>query len=164
MTDAGPDSLGKRLTRLPETLWNLLRAHCSIRTVEEGQQEPFKDAKPCTVLATAFARTVDRALQAYFALLKSTDHIQVVYVKGLTAKADVYFDKGQGTLKIHCRWVDYASTHHRSFCRSWSPSSLTNTNAQFFCCYVVEELLVQSIASIFKVYPTSRPAEIKSMR
>ncbi|CEJ62611.1 hypothetical protein PMG11_11108 [Penicillium brasilianum] len=101
---------------------NLLPAHCSIRTVEKEQQEPFKVAKPYTVPNTAFARIVDQALQAYFALLKFTDHIPVVYVKGLTNKADVYFGKGQ-----------------------------------------VEELLVRSIASMFKAHPKSRPAEIKFM-
>ena len=142
----------------------MLRAHCPIRTVEEEQQELFKDAKPCTVPDTTFARTVDRALRACFALLKFTDHIQVVYVRGSTGKVDVYFDKGQGMLKIHCRWLDFACTHHRSFCRPWSPSNLADTNAPFFCCHVVEELLVRSIASMFKAHPTARPAEMKFMR
>ncbi|KAJ5455484.1 uncharacterized protein N7458_003748 [Penicillium daleae] len=40
----------------------MLRAHCPIRTVEEEQQELFKDAKPCTVPDATFARAVDRAL------------------------------------------------------------------------------------------------------
>ncbi|CEJ62517.1 hypothetical protein PMG11_11014 [Penicillium brasilianum] len=158
------DSLGKRPTRLPDTLWHMLRAHCPIRTVEEEQQELFKDAKPCVVPDTTFARTVDRALRACFALLKFTDHIQVVYVRGSAGKVDVYFDKGHGTLKIHCRWLDFACMHHRSFCRPWSPSNLAGTNAPFFCCHVVEELLVRSIASMFKAHPTSRPAEMKFMR
>ncbi|OKP07003.1 hypothetical protein PENSUB_6120 [Penicillium subrubescens] len=43
--------------------------------VEEKQQELFKDAKPYVIPDTTFARTVDRALRAYFALLKFTDHI-----------------------------------------------------------------------------------------
>jgi hypothetical protein len=33
-----------------------------------------------------------------------------------------------------------------------------------FLCHVVEELLVRSIASMFKAHPTSRPAEMKFMR
>lgn len=94
------DSLGKLSTRLPETLWNMLRAHCPIRTIERGL---FKDAKPYTVPATAFARTVGRALRACFALLKFTDHIRVVYVKGSTAKVDAYFDKNKGMLNMNCR-------------------------------------------------------------
>jgi hypothetical protein len=105
------DSLGKRPVRLPDTLWNILRAHCPIRTVEEEQQGLFKDATPCTVPATIFARTVDRALRVYFALLKFTDHIQVVYVEGSTGKVNVYFDKGQGVLNIYCRCLDFACTH-----------------------------------------------------
>ncbi|KAF3399844.1 hypothetical protein F1880_008366 [Penicillium rolfsii] len=136
------DSLGKRPARLPDTLWHILRAHCPIRTVEEEQQELFKDAKPCAVPGTTF----------------------VVYVRGSAGKVDVYFDKRQGTLKIHCRWLDFACMHHRSFCRPWSPTSLADTNAPFFCCHVVEELLVRSIASMFKAHPTDRPAEMKFMR
>jgi hypothetical protein len=132
--------------------------------MEEEQQELFKDAKPCVVPDTTFARAVDRALRACFALLKFTDHIQVVYVEGSTGKVDVYFDKGQGVLKLHRRWLDFACTHHQSFCRPWSPSNLADTNAPFFCCHVVEELLVRSIASMFKVHPTARPAEMKVMR
>jgi hypothetical protein len=81
----------------------MLRAHCPIRTVEEEQQKQFKDAKPCILPDTIFVRAVDRALRACFALLKFTDHIQVVYVRGLAGKVDICFDKGQGTLKIHCR-------------------------------------------------------------
>jgi hypothetical protein len=142
----------------------MLRAHCPIRTVEEEQQEQFKDAKPCVVPDTTFARTVDHALRACLALLRFTDHIQVVYVRGSAGKVDVYFDKGHGTLKIHCRWLDFACMHHRSFCRPWSPTNLADTNAPFFCCHVVEELLVRSIASMFKAHPTSRPAEMKFMR
>jgi hypothetical protein len=88
----------------------------------------------------------------------------VVYVKFLTGKADVYYDKRRSTLKIRRRWLKYASTPHQSFCRSWSPSSLADINAPFFCCHVVKELLVRSIASMFKAHPTSRPAEIKFMR
>jgi hypothetical protein len=95
---------------------NMLRAH-PIRTVEEERQELFKGARPCAVPVTTFARTVDGALRACFALLKFTDHIQVVYVQGSTGKVDLYFDKGQGMLNIHCRWLDFACTHHRSFCR-----------------------------------------------
>jgi hypothetical protein len=141
----------------------MLRAHCPIRTVEEEQQEIFKDATPCPVPATTFTRTVDRALRACFALLKFTDHIQVVYVQGSTGKVDVYFDKGRGMLNIHCRWLDFACTHYRSFCRPWSPSNLADPNAPFFC-YVVEELLVRSIASMFKAHATARPTEMKFMR
>lgn len=74
------DSLGKRPARLPDTLWHILRAYCPIRTVEEEQQELFKDAKPCAVPDTTFASAVDRSLRACFALLKFTDYIQVVYV------------------------------------------------------------------------------------
>ncbi|OKP06059.1 hypothetical protein PENSUB_6510 [Penicillium subrubescens] len=136
------DSLGKRPARLPDTLWQMLRAHCPIRTVEEEQQKQFKEAKPCIVPDTTFARAVDRALRACFALLKFTDHIQVVYIRGLTGKVDIYFDKGQGTLKIHCRWLDFACMHHWSLCRPWSPTNLADTNAPFFCCHVVEELLI----------------------
>ncbi|KAJ5364961.1 uncharacterized protein N7496_010674 [Penicillium cataractarum] len=157
------DSLGKRPTRLPDTLWHMLRTHCPIRTVEEHLQELFEVAKPCTVPDTTFARAVDRALRACLALLKFTDHIQVVYIRGSAGNVDVYFDKGQGTLKIHCRWLDFACMHHRSFCRPWSPSKLADPNAPFFCCHVVEELLVRSIASMFKAHPTSRPAEMKFM-
>ncbi|OKP03201.1 hypothetical protein PENSUB_6905 [Penicillium subrubescens] len=90
----------------------MLRAH-PIRTVEEERQELFKGARPCAVPVTTFARTVDGALRACFALLKFTDHIQVVYVQGSTGKVDLYFDKGQGMLNIHCRWLDFACTHHR---------------------------------------------------
>jgi hypothetical protein len=92
------------------------------------------------------------------------DHIQVVYLRGSAGKVDVYSDKGQGTLKIHCQWLDFACMHHQSFCRSWSPTDLANTNAPFFCCPVVEELLVRSIASMFKAHPTARPAKMKCMR
>ncbi|KAJ5904922.1 uncharacterized protein N7473_001838 [Penicillium subrubescens] len=115
------DSLGKRPARLPDTLWQMLRAHGPIGTVEEEQQKRFKDAKPCILPDTTFARAVDRALRACFALLKFTDHIQVVYIRGSTGKVDVYFDKGQ-------------------------------------------ELLVRSLASMFKAHPTSRPAELRFMR
>ncbi|KAJ5358335.1 uncharacterized protein N7496_010748 [Penicillium cataractarum] len=97
------DSLSKRPACLPDMLWQILRAHCPIRTVEEEQQKQFKDTKPYIVPDTTFARTVNRALQACFALLKFTDHIQVVYIRGSTGKVDVYFNKGQGTLKIHYR-------------------------------------------------------------
>lgn len=142
----------------------MLRAHCPIRTVEEEQQKRFKEAKPCIVPDTTFARAVDRALRACFALLKFTDHIQVLYIRGSTGKVDVYFDKGQGTLKIHCRWLDFACMHHRSLCRPWSPTNFANTTAPFFCCHVVEELLVRSLASMFKAHPTSRPAELRFMR
>ncbi|OKP11866.1 hypothetical protein PENSUB_2597 [Penicillium subrubescens] len=89
------DNLGKRPARLPDTLWHMLRAHCPIRTVEEEQQKLFKDAKPCVVPDTTFARTVDCALRACFALLSFTDHIQVFYVRGSAGKVDAYFDKGQ---------------------------------------------------------------------
>jgi hypothetical protein len=107
---------------------------------------------------------VDRTLRACFALLKFTDHIPVVCVEALTGKVDVFFDRKQGMLDIHCRWLNFARTHHRSFCRPWSPSNLTDTNGPFFCCHVVEELWVRSIASMFKAHPTSRLAEIKFMR
>jgi hypothetical protein len=142
----------------------MLRAPCPIRTDQEEQQARFKDAKPCVVSDTTFARAVDRALRACFALLKFTDHIQVVYIRGSTGKVDVYFDKGQGMLKIHCRWLDFACMHHRSLCRPWSPTNFANTTAPFFCCHVVEELLVRSLASMFKAHPTSRPAELRFMR
>lgn len=142
----------------------MLRTHCPIRTVEEEQQHRLKEAKPCSVPDTTFARAVDRSLRACFALLRFTDHIPVVYVRGSTGKVDVYFDKGQGTLKIHCRWLDFACMHHRSFCRPWSPTNLADTNAPFFCCHVVEELLVRSIASMFKAHPTARPAEMRFIR
>ncbi|CEJ61879.1 hypothetical protein PMG11_10395 [Penicillium brasilianum] len=143
----------------------MLRTHCPIWTVEEEQQQHrFKEAKPCSFPETTFARAVDRSLRACFALLRFTDHIQVVYVQGSTGKVDVHFDKGQGTLKIHWRWLDFACMHHRSFCRPWSPTNLADTNAPFFCCHVVEELLVQSIASMFKAHPIARPAEMKFMR
>jgi hypothetical protein len=62
-------------------------------------------------------------------------------------------------LNLHWRWLDFACTHHRSFCRPWSPSNLADTKAPFFCCHVVEELLVRSIASMFKAHPTARPAD-----
>jgi hypothetical protein len=38
---------GKRPTRLPETLWNLLRSVSPIRTVEEEQAELSKNAEIC---------------------------------------------------------------------------------------------------------------------
>ncbi|OKP09785.1 hypothetical protein PENSUB_4826 [Penicillium subrubescens] len=142
----------------------MLRAHCPIRTVEEEQQEQFKDAKPCIVPDTTFARAVDQALRACFALLKFTDHIQIVYIRGSTGKVDVYFDKGQGSLKIHCRWLDFACMHHRSLCRPWSRTNLADITAPFFCCHVVEEVLVRSLASMFKAHPTSRLAEVIFMR
>lgn len=140
----------------------MLRTNCPIRAVEEEQQERFKNVRPYTVPATTFARTADRALRACFAL--STDHSQVVYVKCLTGKTDVYYDKRRSTLEIRHRWLKYASTPHQSFCRSWSPSSLADINAPFFCCQVVEELLIRSIDSVFKAHLTSRPAEINFMR
>jgi hypothetical protein len=93
----------------------MLRTHCPIRTVEEEQQKEFKEAKPCTVPDTTFARAVDPALRAFFALLRFTDHIQEVHVRGSAGKVDVYFDKEQGTLKIDCRWLEFACMHHRSF-------------------------------------------------
>jgi hypothetical protein len=74
----------------------MLRAHCPIRTVEEEQQKQFKDAKPCIVPDTIFARVVGRALRACFALLKFAYHIQVVYIGGSTGKVDVYFEKKTG--------------------------------------------------------------------
>jgi hypothetical protein len=67
-------------------------------------------------------------------------------------------------LNIHCRWLDFACTHHRSFYRPWSPNNLADPNAPFFCCHVVEELLVRSVAFMFKVHPTCRLAEIKFLR
>jgi hypothetical protein len=70
-----------------QAVWHMLRAHCPTRTVEEQLQELFKDAKPCTLPPTTFARAVDRALRACFALLKFTDHIQVAYVEGSTGKS-----------------------------------------------------------------------------
>lgn len=91
--------------------------HCPTRTVEEEQQELSKDSTPCAVPNTTFARAVYRALRACFALRKFTDHIQVVYVRNSAGKVDVYFDKGQGTLKIHRRWLDSDFMNHRSFCR-----------------------------------------------
>jgi hypothetical protein len=54
--------------------------------------------------------------------------------------------------------------HHRLFCQPWSPTDLADTNGPFFCCHVVEELLVRSIASMFKAHPTARPAGMKFMR
>lgn len=97
-------------------------------------------------------------------LLTFTDHTQVVYVKGMAGNADLYFDRGRGTLKIHHRWLNYASTHRRSFCQSWSPSSLADTNSTFFCSHVVEELLVRSIGSLFKAHAASRPVDINFVR
>jgi hypothetical protein len=135
-----------------------------IRTVEEEQQKQFREAKPCSIPDTTFARAVDRSLRACFALLRFTDHLRVVYVRGSADKVDVYFDKGQGMLKIHCRWLDLACMHHRSLCRPWSPTNLADTTASFFCCHVVEELLVRSLASMFKAHPTSRTAEVRFMR
>jgi hypothetical protein len=109
----------------------MLRAHCPIRTVEEEQQKQFREAKPCSVPDTTFARAVDRSPRGCFALLKFTDHIQVVYLRGSTGKVEVYFDKGQGTLMIHRRWLDFACMHNRSFCRPWSPINLADTMHRF---------------------------------
>jgi hypothetical protein len=69
----------------------LLRSHRPIRSAEEEQRELFKNAKACCMPETAFVRTVDRAFRACCALLKFTDHIQVVYVKGLTSYGDVFW-------------------------------------------------------------------------
>jgi polyribonucleotide nucleotidyltransferase len=67
----------------------MLRAHCPIRIVDEEQQKQFREAKPCSVPDTLFARAIDRSLRACFALLRFTDHIHVVYVRGSTSKVDV---------------------------------------------------------------------------
>jgi hypothetical protein len=142
----------------------MLHAHRPIQTVEEEQQKQFKDVKPYIVPSNTFARAVDRALRTCFALLKFTDHIQVVYIRGSTGKVNVYFDKGQGTLKIHYRWLDFACMHHQSLCRPWSLTNFANTTTLFVCCHVMEELLVRSLASMFKAHPTSRLAELRFMR
>jgi hypothetical protein len=60
--------------------------------------------------------------------------------------------------------VGFACMHHRSLCRPWSRTNLADITAPFFCCYVVEELLVRSLVFMFKAHPTSRTAEVRFMR
>ena len=111
------DSTGKKPTRVPENLWNLLRSVSPIRTIEEEQQEFFKDARVCALPKSAFARTTDRALRACLAFLNATRDIRVLYVKGLTGKLDVFYDAGLGTLQIHHRWLDFDNVHQETSCR-----------------------------------------------
>ncbi|KAJ6020067.1 hypothetical protein N7522_000142 [Penicillium canescens] len=158
------ETTGKRPTRVPEALWNLLRSGTPIRTVKEEQIELFKDAEICATPESAFAKTTDWALKACLALLKATKHIKVVYVKGLTGKLDVLYDAGHGTLKILHRWLDFDATHQEASCRKWFPAAITEKNAPFFCSHVVEELLYLSISSIFKASSTLRMTEMKYMR
>lgn len=158
------DYLRKTPAKLPEPLWNLLRSHSPIRTAEEEQRELFKHANAYTVPESAFARTIDRALRACLALLKTTDHIKVEYVQGLTGNADVFYDKEQGTLKIHHRWLDFYSVHPKPSCRTSFPGNMDGKYAPFFCGHAVEELLTRSITSMFKASSMPWATEMRFMR
>ncbi|CEJ62586.1 hypothetical protein PMG11_11083 [Penicillium brasilianum] len=106
----------------------MLRAHYPTRTVEEQLQELFKDAKPCVVPDTTFARTVDRALRACFALLKFTDHIQVAYVEGSTGKSTYSLIRDRICLiYIADGWTLLVRTTGRSTGRGLRTTSPTRT-------------------------------------
>ncbi|KAJ5742665.1 uncharacterized protein N7511_011236 [Penicillium nucicola] len=158
------ETTGKTPTRLPKALWNLLRSGSGIRTIEEEQVELFKDAEICALPESTFAKTTAWALKACLALLKTTSHIKVFYVKGLTRRLDVLYNAEQGALKIHHRWLDFDATHHDASCRKWFPAAINEKHAPFFCSHIVEEILCLSISSMFKPSPTLRMTEMRYMR
>ena len=158
------ESTGKKPTRLPGSLWSLLRSVSPIRTVEEEQRECFRDARICALPRSVFARTIDRALRACLVLLRATKEIRVLYVNGSTGKLDVFYDTETSTLKIHHRWLDFDNVHQETSCRTLFLNNIGGRNAPYFRGHVVEELLALSISSIFKASVSLRVTEMRYMR
>lgn len=153
------DVLKKEPTRLPETLWGLLRSVAPIRTPEEEQNECFRNLEVCAPPRTCFARTIQRALQACLAVFPRTAHVQVQFIQSDKGSPDAFFDLQQGVLKVHQRWLDFTSMHGTAPCRDLLSNEMNDQSASFFCEHVVEDLLKIVLPTMWKPSIMAKVAE-----
>ncbi|KAJ5938357.1 hypothetical protein N7466_001491 [Penicillium verhagenii] len=155
---------GKKPTPLPKTFWQLLRSATPIRTIEEEQQQRFKDAAICALPDTTFAKTIDRAFRACLALLNAPRGMQVLYVEDLAGRRDVFYHAADQTLRIPHRWWKLDSVDPGAPCHNAVPMANDGQNAPISWQEVVEELLILSISSVWTAFPMSRIIENRYMR
>ncbi|KAJ6016435.1 hypothetical protein N7540_011026 [Penicillium herquei] len=142
---------GKKATKLPGILWDLLRSAAPIKTFEEAQCAEFQEAARTKDSESSFGRTVARAVRACMALLSTTRKIQVTFVQMPPGASDLYYDRQSNVLKIHGRWLEFDSIHKGSPCQTRFPRAMSGQNAPFFCGHVVEELMQLAVKSIFQI-------------
>jgi hypothetical protein len=156
--------LKKEPTRLPEALWNILRSVSPIRTPEEEQIECFRNSEVCAPPRTCFARTVQKALQACLAVLPQSAHVQLQFVRSENSAPAVFFDSQRGLLKVHQRWLDFASMHGKAPCRDLLSCESNDQKRTFFCEHIIEELLKLALPTMFKPLGIPRAAETQILR
>ncbi|KAJ6004667.1 hypothetical protein N7540_013036 [Penicillium herquei] len=145
------EHLGKKPTKLPGILWDLLRSAAPIQTFEEAQSSAFQNAVLTEDPKCSFGRTVARAVRACMALLSTTRKIQVTFAQMPPGASDLHYDRQNHVLKIHARWLEFDSIHKGSPCQTRFPAAMSGQNAPFFCGHVVEELMQLAVKSIFQI-------------
>lgn len=150
-------------TPLPQILWDLLRKHCTIRQFREEVIHQFQRCVPVAVPDTLFARTVDRTLQAAFALFPQTDPVRVVFVHADHDAASLVYSADEATLYVQDRWLNVHGAHRDSDCATLRLVTPPDREQDYFCDHVVEELYGLAIDLISHEHQTlHRPFQLPS--
>jgi hypothetical protein len=85
----------------------------------------------------------------------------VQFIQSHKSAPDVFFDRQQGVLKVHQRWLDFTSMHGTAPCRDLLSNEVNDQSASFFCDHVIEDLLRLVLPTLCRPFIMAKVAENK---
>ena len=125
-------------------LWNLLRRHSLIRTVDEERNCHPKD--PDDILPkTTFSKTIQRVLEAGLMLGEDAKEIKILFVNIKDRDIDLQCGTEQNVLEVSNKWLCFDTIHKQEPCAVTSTMDPDNLGSNSFICDHIAESLLEIV-------------------
>ncbi|KAB8213147.1 hypothetical protein BDV33DRAFT_210481 [Aspergillus novoparasiticus] len=149
--------LRKKLSALPDLLWNILRKYDLVREPLEELHSRFRHSQEVDVPNTTFGRGVARTLRALLMLHPSTAGIRVVFVRCDAHTVDLAYRADEDALYVHEKWL-HPSAAPAPPAPALSAGLERDATVDVFACqHVVEELYHRALTLVL-----GRPDGVRS--